>query len=200
MSAVIVFFTWPRKRNIDKDASSNDRGRTHLSIKVELALCLQPLWIALYNCQGWTSGSRYVYDLLPEYDILCLQKHWLLQEHLDSLSTVKECDFLYTAVSGVDSSQLLYGRPYGGCAILYRKSLTSAVLIGPKSPSCRFCCLKLTLIDHKTVLLVCVYTFLLIMEMTLVSRIWSTLWVNSWIYTDKSYWRADDCWWFYCWL
>ena len=39
---------------------------------------------------------------------------------VDSLSTVKEFDFLYTAVSGVDSSQLLYGRPYGGCAILYR--------------------------------------------------------------------------------
>ena len=126
------------------------------------------LQIALYNCRGWTSGSRYVYDLLPECDILCLQEHWLLQEHLDSF---KEFDFLYTAVSGVDSSQLLYGRPYGRCAILYRKSLSSAVSIGPKYPSCRFCCLKLTLIDHKTVLLVCVYTFLLIMEMTLVSRI-----------------------------
>jgi len=81
---------------------------------------------------GWTSGRWYVYDLLPECDILCLQEHWLLQEHLDSF---KEFDFLYTAVSGVDSSQLLYGRPYGGCAILYRKSLSSAVLIGPKSPS-----------------------------------------------------------------
>ena len=32
--------------------------------------------------------------------------------------------------------------------------------------------------DHKTVLLVCMYLPILIMEMTLVSRIWSTLWVN----------------------
>jgi len=70
-----------RTRKVDKDAGSNDRGRTHLSIKVELTLCLQlaqpmaiekSLRIASYNCRGWTSGSRYVYDLLPECYILCL--------------------------------------------------------------------------------------------------------------------------------
>jgi len=30
-----------RIRNINKDGGSNDKGRTHLSIKIELALCLQ---------------------------------------------------------------------------------------------------------------------------------------------------------------
>jgi len=103
-----------RTRNVDKDIGSNDRERTHLSIKVAFALCLQLaqpmaiekyLQIASYNCRGCTSCSQYVHDLLPECDILCLQEHWLLREYLDSLSTVKEFDFLYTAVSGVDSSQ-----------------------------------------------------------------------------------------------
>ena len=32
-------------------------------------------------------------------------------------------DFLSVGVSGVDCSALLEGRPYGGCSILYRKSL-----------------------------------------------------------------------------
>jgi len=49
-----------RTRKVDKDAGSNDRGRTHLSIKVELTLCLQlaqpmaiekSLRIALYHCR-----------------------------------------------------------------------------------------------------------------------------------------------------
>ena len=60
-----------RIRNIDKDTSSNNKGRTHLSIKIELALCLQlaqpmaiekSLWSASYNCRWWASGSQYVHD------------------------------------------------------------------------------------------------------------------------------------------
>ena len=35
--------------------------------------------------------------------------------------------------------------------------MSSAVLKDPKSPSRCFCCLKLTLNDHKSILLVCVY-------------------------------------------
>ena len=99
-----------RIRNVDKDAGSEDKGRTHLSINVELALCLQlaqpmaiekSLQIASYNCRGWTSGSRYANDLLPECDILCLQEHRLLQELLHSLSTVKEFDFpIYSCIRG----------------------------------------------------------------------------------------------------
>lgn len=57
---------------------------------------------------GNLSDSVVVFTILwyiPECYTLCLQEHWLLQEHLDSLSAVKEFDFLYVAVSGVDSSK-----------------------------------------------------------------------------------------------
>ena len=56
-------------------------------------------------------------------DLCFIQEHWLLRNHLNKVSDISP-DFLATGVSGVDDSSLLLGRPYGGCAILYRKSLS----------------------------------------------------------------------------
>ena len=56
----------------------------------------------------------------------------------------------------MDSSELLLGRPFGGCAILYRRSL-QAHISRLDSPSKRFC--SAILRDHSgsSVLLICVY-------------------------------------------
>ncbi len=60
------------------------------------------------------------------------------------------------SVSGIDGSVLLCGRPYGGCAILYRQSLFSSI-----TPllcnSNRFCAVKLHDSCGVSVLVVCVY-------------------------------------------
>ena len=50
-------------------------------------------------------------------------------------------DFLSVAVSGMDSGSLLCGHPYGGCSVLYRKSLSSCI-IPLASSSNRFCGIK----------------------------------------------------------
>ena len=51
-------------------------------------------------------------------------------------------DFLCVSVSAMDNSVLLSGRPYGGCSIIYRKSL--GMCITPLiSCSDRFCGVKL---------------------------------------------------------
>ena len=81
--------------------------------------------VVSYNCRGWKSGSNYVQSLLQSCDICLIQEHWLLRENLDSL--IISDDFLSVGVSGMDSSLLLTGRPFGGCCILYRKSLSSVV-------------------------------------------------------------------------
>ena len=48
-------------------------------------------------------------------DILLLQEHWLLENGKIKLEqNFKDCDVYFKC--GVDSSSLLYGRPYGGCA------------------------------------------------------------------------------------
>ena len=64
----------------------------------------------------------------------------MLQDHLSTLDISD--DFISIGVSGRDSSDLLAGRPYGGCAILYRKSLSHSIH-RLKCCSERFCAILL---------------------------------------------------------
>ena len=117
------------------------------------------LKIISYNCRGWKSSSDYVKSLLQSCDICLIQEHWLFRENLDSLLISN--DFRSVGVSGMDSSQLLSGRPFGGCCILYRKALSTAVR-RIFSHSKRFCAISITFNSTSVkssfvVLLVCVY-------------------------------------------
>ena len=76
--------------------------------------------------------------------IYVLYKSILLHEHLSHVSAL-ESQFLSVSVSGMDSSVLLTGRPFGGCAILYRKSLAYSI-IRLKPCSKRFCAVSKLLI------------------------------------------------------
>ena len=120
---------------------------------------LDCLKVVSYNCRGWKSGSNYVQSLLQSCDICLIQEHWLLRENLDSL--IISDDFLSVGVSGMDSSILLSGRPFGGCGILYRKSLSSVVR-RIFTDSKRLCAISITLnnsCDNSpfVILLICVY-------------------------------------------
>ena len=65
-------------------------------------------------------------------------------------------DFLSVGVSGMDDTVLLSGRLYGGCAILYRKLLSSSII-----PLCtnsnRLCAVRLQELSGSSVSFVCVY-------------------------------------------
>jgi len=73
--------------------------------------------IGSYNCRGLSSRFKkdYIAGLLNDCDIFCIQKHWL---HSKQLSDLCHDGFVYAAVSGFDDSEVLAGRPYGGCAIM----------------------------------------------------------------------------------
>ena len=103
---------------------------------------LHCLKVVSYNCRGWKSGSSYVRSLLQFCDICLVQEHWLLHENLDSL--IISDDFLSVSVSGMDSSVLLTGHPFGGCGILYRKPLSS-VVHRIFTDSKRLCAISITL-------------------------------------------------------
>ena len=63
-------------------------------------------------------------------------------------------NFISVGVSGVDHGNFLVGRPYGGCSILYRKSLSS--FITPiHSCSNQFCAVKLCDSNGLIVLITC---------------------------------------------
>ena len=60
--------------------------------------------------------------MLNDCDIFCLQQHWLSSKQLFDLSSIHD-GFVYAAVSGFGDSEVLAGRPYGGCAILCRANV-----------------------------------------------------------------------------
>ena len=110
------------------------------------------LRLVSYNCRGWRSGSDYV-KLLQSCDLCFIQEHWLFREHLGSLNISN--DFLSVGVSGMDSSEILVGRPFGGCGILYRKSLSPVIrrIFISSRPDSNFTTLTSFMSSHK---LVCV--------------------------------------------
>ena len=108
-----------------------------------------------FNCRGWNSGYLYIKNFIDSLDICFIQEHWLLSDQLNKVRDVSP-DFLSVGVSGVDCSALLEGRPYGGCSILYRKSLVP--FITPLNVcSDRFCAIKLCDSDGLSSLLISVY-------------------------------------------
>lgn len=74
-------------------------------------------------------------------DLCFIQEHWLSCDYLNIVRDISP-DFLSVGVSGMSCDSLCRGRPYGGCSILYRKSLSSCVT-PLDTHSDRFCGIKL---------------------------------------------------------
>ena len=106
-----------------------------------------------YNCRGWKSGSHFVNHLLSQCDLCFIQEHWLLNDHLTNL--IIDDNFSFTATSGINDSELILGRPYGGCAILFRKKLHPSISCIITNFS-RFSALTFSNSSHVT-LIICVY-------------------------------------------
>jgi exonuclease III len=87
--------------------------------------------IVSYNMHGFRQGQECLKDLCTCFDFIFLQEHWLCSEDLDRL-TVND-DFVVYGCSAMDEvicKGPLRGRPFGGLAILVRKSFAvSATLV-----------------------------------------------------------------------
>ena len=94
------------------------------------------LRVCSYNFRSVKNSMRDVLRLCESYDIICLQEHWLLPNELNLLSNIHS-DFFGCGYSAVDlSADILVGRPYGGTAILYKKSLSKFISVLPSYDSC----------------------------------------------------------------
>lgn len=92
--------------------------------------------ICSYNCRSLKNSLYDIRRLCETHDFVCLQEHWLLPSELGLLANT-HCDFYGFGHSAVDvTSNVLIGRPYGGTAVLYRKSLCNIVTTLPFSCSC----------------------------------------------------------------
>ena len=116
---------------------------------------MAPLRCCSFNCRGWNNGKHTLQTYINSIDLCFVQEHWLLRDHLNTVRDISP-DFLSVGVSGVSSDSLCCGRPYGGCSILYRKSLSSCIT--PLDTfSDRFCSVKLCDSSGLSYLLVCAY-------------------------------------------
>ena len=103
-----------------------------------------------FNCRGWNSGVITLKNYIDSLDLCFIQEHWLHSDHLNQVRDISS-DFLSVGVS-----DLLLGRPYGGCSILYRKSLSSCI-VPLDSFSDRFCGVKFCDSSGLSFLLVSIY-------------------------------------------
>ena len=115
----------------------------------------QRLTIATYNCQHFHEGKvPYLQSLLVDHSIIFVQEHCLLQSQFTDFYKIG--DISYHAVSAMDDTQPLLGRPFGGCGIIWKNSLK--VKFTPmECNSKRICAGIMTLDDSYEVLLINTY-------------------------------------------
>ena len=83
--------------------------------------------IVSYNSNGLGAGrAAFIQSLIDTNDFVLLQEHWLHESSFDTFkSKLNGC--CMHAISGMNESELLTGRPFGGCAILWKDTLQICV-------------------------------------------------------------------------
>ena len=85
------------------------------------------LSIASYNSHGHGTGRfEYIEKVSNQHDFVFIQEHWLFQDQMsvfeDKISGVN-----VHGTSSMSSTTLHHGRPYGGCAIIWKNSIVCKV-------------------------------------------------------------------------
>lgn len=108
-----------------------------------------------FNCKSVTRSVECVRSLCQTADIIALQETWLLPHDVPFLGSI-DSEFEYTGKSAVDTGGgILRGRPYGGVALLWRKSLFKSVSV-IKCESARISAIKIVL-SNRVLLVFSVY-------------------------------------------
>lgn len=101
-----------------------------------------------FNCKSVKRSVEGIRQLCKTADLIALQETWLLPHDLPYLASI-DAVFGSTGTSAVDTTAgMLVGRPYGGVALLWRKSVFPCVAIIPCS-SARICAIKIDLNNQK---------------------------------------------------
>ena len=76
-----------------------------------------------YNCRGFNEAkASYIIRLLQLCEFLFIQEHWLADSQLHLLNNLCNTHISHGS-SGFNKDIILSGRPYGGCAILWRADI-----------------------------------------------------------------------------
>lgn len=119
---------------------------------------IRKLRLISYNSTGCNDDKlNYLNAASSDCDIILVQEHWLLSNNLQRIKAGVK-GFTGIANSGVDETQvILTGRPYGGCAILWRHEFSPLITpVQVDSLSRRLCSAVLHLTDYR-ILILCAY-------------------------------------------
>ena len=87
------------------------------------------LTVVSYNLHGLNQGLPGIKDLMSliNPDVIMVQEHWLTSDNLFKLSNISENYFAFgsSAMDARVSSGPLFGRPFGGTAILIKNNLAN---------------------------------------------------------------------------
>ena len=79
--------------------------------------------ICSYNCKSFNDSKiLFIKTLFSACNIIMLQEHCLYKSNLHYFSKISD-HIGYVGSSAMDESFLLYGRPYGGCAIIWNNKM-----------------------------------------------------------------------------
>jgi Endonuclease/Exonuclease/phosphatase family len=85
------------------------------------------LRISSYNCHGYNdTKTPYMRHLLEQCDFLFMQEHWLSDSQLHVFNNLCNTHVSHGSC-GFDNTDVLSGRPYGGCAIFWRVYIKAQV-------------------------------------------------------------------------
>lgn len=81
------------------------------------------LKVSSYNCKHFSASKLpFITELYNECTFLLLQEHCLFESRFDEFCSISK-DISYCGCSAMNENQILTGRPYGGCAILWKSNL-----------------------------------------------------------------------------
>ena len=109
-----------------------------------------------FNCQGFKHRMyKYIKNKFKDCDVLLLQETWMYNfEHKMFSKIIPDCQ--YHAVSTMDEAEVRrLGRPYGGCAVLWKKNL--AVSVTPISTTSPRICAVAIKSEHVKAIVISVY-------------------------------------------
>lgn len=113
------------------------------------------LSIASLNTNGFgIDRINYISELTKVNDIVFIQEHWQLHNQLHVLTSGSLAELNCHAVSGINQEKLLTGRPYGGCAILWKNTF-NGIITPVTFTSNRVCGIILRINSSNTHILLC---------------------------------------------
>ena len=115
-------------------------------------LLVMVLSIGTINTNG-SAKDRLLYlnKVMQNHDFVMVQEHWLHSDQLGILQSSLN-NVCTHGVSGMPNTSLLHGRPYGGCAILWRKDIKCSV-VPVKMQTLRACGVIISMDTFKALLI-----------------------------------------------